>query len=107
MLIKNINKNDLKTIYENFALLFTAAFVGLIVAGFAQLFIIIVKNLYSFIFENNNFTLNLDIGNISRYICIYMLWRERYMCIYINMYKYIYICIYVPAYMKIYTYMHA
>ena len=65
MLIKNINKNDLKTIYENFALLFTAAFVGLIVAGFAQLFIIIVKNLYSFIFENNNFTLNLDIGNIS------------------------------------------
>ena len=65
MLIKNINKNNLKNIYENFALLFTAAIIGLIVAGFAQLFIIAVKDLYSFIFENNNFVLSVDIGNIS------------------------------------------
>ncbi len=54
--------NSLK---ENFALLIIAAFVGTIVSIVAQLFIISAKNIYDFIFNNENFIITIDIGNLS------------------------------------------
>ena len=57
--------NSLK---ENFALLIIAAFVGTIVSIVAQLFIISAKNIYDFIFNNQNFVITIDIGNLSKII---------------------------------------
>ncbi len=59
-----INKS-IKAIIDNLSLLIIAAVVGTIVSFVAQLFIITAKNIYNFIFNNQNFILTIDIGNLS------------------------------------------
>jgi len=61
-LFKYIN---IKTIIESLALLLIAALVGLIVSAVAQLFIITVQNAYAFFFKNENFSLTIEISNVS------------------------------------------
>ena len=46
-------KINIKAIRDSFALLLIAAIVGTIVSFVAQLFIISAKNIYDFIFNNN------------------------------------------------------
>ena len=46
-------------------MLVIAAVVGTIVSFVAQLFIISAKNIYDFIFNNENFIVTIDIGNLS------------------------------------------
>lgn len=58
-------KMTLNSIKENFSLLIIAGFVGALVSIIAQLFIISAKNIYDFIFNNENFTLTIDIGVLS------------------------------------------
>ena len=48
-------KINIKAIRDSFALLLIAAIVGTIVSFVAQLFIISAKNIYDFIFNNNDF----------------------------------------------------
>ena len=59
-LIKNF-----KNLRENLVLLFIAAAVGLIVSGVAQVFMIVAKNLFAFIFNNKDFVLTIEIGTLS------------------------------------------
>ena len=61
-MFKNIN---IKAIRESLALLVIAAIVGTIVSFVAQLFIISAKNIYDFVFNNENFIVTVDIGNLS------------------------------------------
>ena len=61
-MFKNIN---IKTVIDSLALLVIAAIVGTIVSFVAQLFMISAKNIYQFIFNNDVFFLNFDIGNLS------------------------------------------
>ncbi len=56
---------SIKAIIDNLALLFIAAVVGTIVSFVAQLFIISAKNIYDFIFYNEDLIVNFDIGNVS------------------------------------------
>jgi len=42
-----------------------AAAVGLIVSGVAQVFMIVAKNLFAFIFNNKDFVLTIEIGTLS------------------------------------------
>ena len=58
-------KINIKEIRESLALLIIAAVVGTIVSFVAQLFIISAKNIYDFIFNNENFIVSVDIGNLS------------------------------------------
>ena len=58
-------KINIKEIRESLALLVIAAIVGTIVSFVAQLFIISAKNIYDFIFNNENFIVTIDIGNLS------------------------------------------
>ena len=58
-------KINIKEIRESLALLVIAAIVGTIVSFVAQLFIISAKNIYDFIFNNENFILTIDIGDLS------------------------------------------
>ncbi len=58
-------KINIKEIRESLALLIIAAVVGTIVSFVAQLFIISAKNIYDFIFNNENFIVTIDIGNLS------------------------------------------
>jgi len=60
-----IRKKSIKALRESLALLIIAAIVGTIVSFVAQLFIISAKNIYQFIFNNNNFILTFEIGDIS------------------------------------------
>ena len=53
---------SIKAIIDNLALLFIAAIVGTIVSFVAQLFIISAKNIYDFIFYNEDLIVNFDIG---------------------------------------------
>ena len=57
-MFKNIN---IKAIRESLALLVIAAIVGTIVSFVAQLFIISAKNIYDFVFNNENFVVTVDI----------------------------------------------
>ena len=59
---KNIN---IKVIIDSFTLLIIAAAVGTIVSFVAQLFMISAKNIYQFLFYNDDFILSLDIGGVS------------------------------------------
>ena len=59
------NKINIKGLRESLALLVIAAIVGTIVSFVAQLFIISAKNIYQFIFNNDNFILTFEIGDIS------------------------------------------
>ena len=56
---------NIKTIFESLALLLIAALVGLIVSAVAQLFIIAAQNAYAFFFKNENFSLTIEISNVS------------------------------------------
>ena len=58
-------KINIKEIRESLALLVIAAIVGSIVSFVAQLFIISAKNIYDFLFNNENFIVTIDIGNLS------------------------------------------
>ena len=58
-------KINIKEIREGLALLVIAAIVGTIVSFVAQLFIISAKNIYDFLFNNENFIVSVDIGNLS------------------------------------------
>ena len=58
-------KINIKEIRESLALLVIAAIVGTIVSFIAQLFIISAKNIYDLLFNNENFIVSVDIGNLS------------------------------------------
>ncbi|MBR65105.1 MAG: hypothetical protein CMC58_00075 [Flavobacteriaceae bacterium] len=58
-------KINIKEIRESLALLVIAVVVGTIVSFVAQLFIISAKNIYDFIFYNENFIVTIDIGDLS------------------------------------------
>ena len=58
-------KINIKEIREGLALLVIAAIVGTIVSFIAQLFIISAKNIYDLLFNNENFIVSVDIGNLS------------------------------------------
>ena len=58
-------KINIKEIRESLALLVIAAIVGTIISFVAQLFIISAKNIYDFLFNNENFIVAIDIGNLS------------------------------------------
>ena len=58
-------KINIKEIREGLALLVIAAIVGSIVSFIAQLFIISAKNIYDLLFNNENFIVSVDIGNLS------------------------------------------
>jgi len=60
-----LKKKFLNSTKDNFALLILAALVGSIVSFVAQLFIISAKNIYEFIFSNDQFTLSILIWNIE------------------------------------------
>ena len=59
-LIKNFKK-----VKESLFLILVAAAVGLIVSAVAQLFMIVAKDIFAFIFQNKNFILSIDIGTYS------------------------------------------
>ena len=59
-LIKNFKK-----VKENLFLILLAVAVGLIVSAVAQLFMIVAKDIFAFIFQNKNFVLSIDIGTYS------------------------------------------
>ena len=58
-------KTSIKTTKDSLSLLIIAAIIGTIVSFVAQLFIISAKNIYEFIFNNNNFILSFDVGGVS------------------------------------------
>ena len=58
-------KISTKGISESLSLLLIAAIIGTIVSFVAQLFIISAKNIYDFIFNNNEFIITSDIGGVS------------------------------------------
>ncbi|MFL2818527.1 MAG: chloride channel protein [Candidatus Puniceispirillales bacterium] len=60
-----LKKTSIKSIKESLSLLIIAAIIGTIVSFVAQLFIISAKNIYEFIFNNNDFIITVDIGGIS------------------------------------------
>ena len=60
-----LKKTSIKSIKESLSLLIIAAIIGTIVSFVAQLFIISAKNIYEFIFNNNNFILSFDVGGVS------------------------------------------
>ena len=57
--------NNYKKIIENSVLLLVAAVVGLIVSAVAQIFMIAAKNIFTFIFNNKDFELTIEIGTFS------------------------------------------
>ena len=59
-LIKNFKK-----VKESLFLILLAVAVGLIVSAVAQLFMIVAKDIFAFIFQNKNFVLSIDIGTYS------------------------------------------
>ena len=61
-MLQNIN---LKSILNSFILLLIAGIIGLIVSLVAQLFMVAAKNVYYFIFNNKDFTLTIEIAEIS------------------------------------------
>jgi CIC family chloride channel protein len=56
---------NFKPIIDNSVLLVVAAIVGLIVSSVAQIFMIVAKNIFAFIFKNKDFVLTIEIGDIS------------------------------------------
>ena len=56
---------NLKPIIDNSVLLVVAAIVGLIVSSVAQIFMIVAKDIFAFIFKNKDFVLTIEIGDIS------------------------------------------
>ena len=60
----NVIKN-FKEVRQNLFLILVAAAVGLIVSAVAQLFMIVAKDIFLFIFKNKDFVLSIDIGTYS------------------------------------------
>ena len=60
-----LKKISIKPIRDSLSLLLIAAIIGTIVSFVAQLFIISAKNIYEFIFNNNDFILSFDVGGVS------------------------------------------
>ena len=60
-----LNNINYKSILNSFTLLFIAGIIGLIVSLVAQLFMVMAKNVYHFIFNNKDFILTVEIGEIS------------------------------------------
>ena len=60
-----LKKQSIKSIRDSLALLLIAAIIGTVVSFVAQLFIISAKNIYNFMFHNNDFIITFDIGGIS------------------------------------------
>jgi len=60
-----LKKVKLKAMRDSLALIVIAAIVGTIVSFVAQLFIISAKNIYDFIFNNQNFLITIDVGDLS------------------------------------------
>ena len=56
---------DFKPIIDNSVLLLIAGMVGLIVSSVAQIFMIIAKNIFTFLFNNKDFVLTIEIGDFS------------------------------------------
>ena len=56
---------NLKSILNSFTLLLIAGIIGLIVSLVAQLFMVMAKNAYYFIFNNKDFVLTIEIAEIS------------------------------------------
>ena len=65
MELEMLKKINIKVIIDSFTLLTIAAAVGTIVSFVAQLFMISAKNIYQFLFYNDDFILTLDIGSVS------------------------------------------
>ena len=65
MELKMLKKTNIKVIIDSFVLLIIAAAVGTIVSFVAQLFMISAKNIYQFLFYNDDFILTLDFGGVS------------------------------------------
>ena len=65
MELKMLKKTNIKVILDSFVLLIIVAAVGTIVSFVAQLFMISAKNIYQFLFYNDDFILTLDIGGVS------------------------------------------
>ena len=65
MELEMLKKINIKVIIDSFTLLIIAAAVGTIVSFVAQLFMISAKNIYQFLFYNDDFILTLDIGSVS------------------------------------------
>lgn len=59
------NKSSVKGIRESLSLLVIAAIIGTIVSFVAQLFIISAKNIYDFIFNNNDFMFVFEVWGVS------------------------------------------
>ena len=59
------NNINYKSIVNSFTLLLIAGIIGLIVSLVAQLFMVMAKNVYHFIFNNKDFILTVEIGEIS------------------------------------------
>ena len=59
-----LKKQSIKSIRDSLALLLIAAVIGTIVSFVAQLFIISAKNIYNFMFQNNDFIITFDIGGV-------------------------------------------
>ena len=62
MMFKKIN---IEAVRDSLALLVISAIVGTLVSFVAQLFIISAKNIYDFIFFNDNFIVTFEIGNLT------------------------------------------
>ena len=60
-----IKNKSVKAIRDNLALLIIAAVVGTIVSFVAQLFIISAKNIYEYLFYNENLSVTVDVGSFS------------------------------------------
>ena len=60
-----LKKQSIKSIRDSLALLLIAAVIGTIVSFVAQLFIISAKNIYNFMFQNNDFINTFDIVGVS------------------------------------------
>ena len=56
---------NFKPIIDNSVLLLVAAIVGLIVSSVAQIFMIVAKDIFAFIFKNKDFVLTIEIGDVS------------------------------------------
>jgi len=65
MELKMLKKTNIKVILDSFVLLIIAAAVGTIVSFVAQLFMISAKNIYQFLFYNDDFIFTIEIGSIS------------------------------------------
>ena len=56
---------NFKPIIDNSVLLLIAGMVGLIVSSVAQIFMIVAKDIFAFLFNNKDFVLTIEVGGFS------------------------------------------